>query len=237
MVADLFIGGAASAFHKGWRGVLAGAALLLLLPACATPEADNSDERIVDLPEKWDPIDIGEADLDLPLRSPFEIAELRERVGAHQLFQNLYTFQGVDGYLVTSRVFFGHFSDNASSEVSDLKDFLSFAEAQPIVRRRKLTLAPVKPFRHPDLHSAGYYTKATSELRREDCFILRIGTRLVDYSSVEREPEDIDTIVAGTLCSDRLDEAALLTLLSRLEVVRNREDFRKALSQRRVGTI
>lgn len=237
MVADLFIGGAASAFHRGWRGVLTGAALLLLLSACATPEVDDGSGRSIDLPEKWDPIDIGEADLDLPLRSPFEITELRERVGAYQIFQNLYSFQDFSGYLVTSRVFVGQFSENASAEIDDLKDFLSFAEEQPIIRRRKLTLAPVKPFKHPDQHAVGYYTKATSELRHEDCLVLRIGTLLVEDSAAAREPEDIDTIVAGTLCSDRLDEAALLALLSRLEVVRNRDDFRKALSQRRIGTI
>ena len=212
-------------------------ALGLLLAACAGPQVDDGSGRIIDMPERWDPIDIGEADLDLPLRSPFEISDLRERVGAQQIFENLYSFQGVSGYLVTSRVFFGHFSENAAGEVSDRDAFLGFAKGQPIVERRRLTLAPVKPFSHPDLHSVGYYTKAASELRHEDCFILRIGYLLVEYSSFEREPADIDTIVAGTLCSDDLDEAELLTLLSRLKVVKDRKDFRKALSKRRIGTI
>ncbi len=221
-----------AALSKGLAG-----ASLLLLAACASPAVDDGAGRMVDLPDRWDPIDIGDADLDLPLRSPFEISDLRERVGAHQIFENLYTFQGVSGYLVTSRVFFGHFSKNTATEVAEIDAFLSFAEERNLVQRRQLTLAPVRPFRHPRLHGTGYYTKAVSPLRHEDCFIVRVGYLLVEYSSVERKPEDIDTIVAGVLCSDNLDEAAVLTLLSRLEVVEDRDDFRKVLSQRRIGTI
>ena len=225
-----------SGFKTAWQRGLAAAALALLA-ACAGPGAGGDDERLVDLPEEWDPIDIGEADLDLPLRSPFGISELKERVGARQIFENLYTFEDVTGYLVTSRVFFGHFSENAATEVGDLEDFRSFAEDQGLVRRRRLELASVKPFRHPEHYSSGYYTRAISPLGSRDCFVLRVGYLLVEYSSFEREPEDIDTVLYGTLCSPQLDETRLLALLTQVQVVEDRDVFRKALSKRRIGTI
>lgn len=221
---------------RGWPKVLA-ASLLLLLTACATPGAGDGSGRTIAMPDDWNQIDIGEADLNLPLNSPFEINELRERVGGHQLFENLYTFHGLSGFVVTSRVFFGQFADNPAREVKDRQHFLRYARSLPLVERRKLKVGTPRVFRHPELRSSGFYAKALSELRHEDCFIVRIGYLLVDYNSFESEPGDIDTIVYGLLCSDRLDEAALLTLLTELQVVRDRENFRKALSKRGIGTI
>ncbi|NIA71040.1 hypothetical protein HBA54_20785 [Pelagibius litoralis] len=217
-----------------WR---AGFALAtgLLLAACATP--DDGNERIVALPDVWDPIDLAEADLTLPLSSPFEIDELRERVGAHQLFENLYTFHGLKGFIVTSRVFFGQFARNPTRDVKDPDEFLRYAKGLSMVERRRLRVGSAKPFKQPDLHGAGFYTKALSETRHEDCFIFRIGYLLVDSRNFEREPDAMDTIVTGSLCADKLDEAALLTLLAQIEVVRDRDDFRKALSRSKIGTI
>ena len=219
-----------------WTAPIA-AALLLMLGACATAEVDDGNGRLVALPDEWDTIDIGEADLDLPLGSPYEIDELRQRVGAYQLFENLYTFHGVNGFLITSRVFFGEFARNPSLEIRDEDDFLRFAKSLPAVESRRLTVGSAKRFGNPDKGSTGYYTKAISELRHEDCFIFRFGYHLVDYSSFESDAESIDTIVTGQLCGDDLDEAGLLTLLAEVKVVEDREHFRKALSRRKIGTI
>ena len=222
--------------RSGWTASIA-AALLLVLGACAAPDVNDGNGHLVALPAEWDPIDIGEADLDLPLDSPYEIDELRERIGAYQLFENLYTFHGVNGFLVTSRVFFGAFARNPSLEIRDEEDFLRFAKSLPAVESRRLTVGSAKRFGNPDKGSTGYYTKAISELRHEDCFIFRFGYHLVDYSSFDSDPDSIDTIVTGQLCGDDLDEAALLTLLANVNVVEDREDFRKALSRRKIGTI
>lgn len=219
-----------------WTAPIA-AALLLILGACATADVDDGNGRLVALPDEWDTIDIGEADLDLPLGSPYEIDELRQRVGAYQLFENLYTFHGVNGFLITSRVFFGEFARNPSLEVRDEDDFLRFARSLPAVESRRLTVGSAKRFGTPDKGSTGYYTKAISDLRHEDCFIFRFGYHLVDYSSFDSDPDSIDTIVTGQLCGDDLDEAALLTLLADVKVVEDREHFRKALSRSKIGTI
>ncbi len=220
----------------GWTAPIA-AALLLMLSACATAEVDDGNGRFIALPDEWDTIDIGEADLDLPLGSPYEIDELRQRVGAHQIFENLYTFHGVNGFLITSRVFFGEFARNPSLEIRDEQDFLRFARTLPTVESRRLTVGSARPFGNPDKGSTGYYTKAISELRHEDCFIFRFGYHLVDYSSFGSDPESIDTIVTGQLCGDDLDEAGLLTLLAEVKVVEDRAHFREALSRRKIGTI
>ncbi len=217
-----------------WKTGLALAAGLLL-SACAAAEPEDPNGRIVDLPQTWDEIDIGEADLDLPLTSPLEIDELRERVGAYQLFENYYTFHGVNGFLVTSRVFFGKFALNPTREVRDAEDFLRFAKGLSVVERRKLRVGSAKPFKLPEQRSEGFYTKAISEQRDDDCFIFRVGYLLAG----DRTPggDAMDTIVIGQLCGDDLDEAALLGLLARMKVVEDRDQFREALSRRKIGTI
>ena len=212
-------------------------ASLLWLAACAAPGNGETDEHFVDLPDKWDRIDLAEADLTLPLTSPLEISALQKRVGEHQVYENLYTFHGITGYVLTSRVFFGHYSAKVSERLADSADFAQFAEDNPTLQRRDLELAKPRSFKHPQQRSRGFYSKALAENRHEDCFVARIGYLLVDYNSVKRQPGAVDTLVVAVLCSDDLDEAALLTLLGEIAVVENRDKFRRDLSRRGIGTI
>lgn len=212
-------------------------ASLLWLAACAAPGNGETDEHFVELPDKWDRIDLAEADLTLPLTSPLEISALQKRVGEHQVYENLYTFRGVKGYVLTSRVFFGHYSAKVSARLADSDDFAQFAAENPTLQRRDLELATPRSFKHPDQRSRGFYGKALAENRHEDCFVARIGYLLVDYNSVKRQPGAVDTLVVAVLCSDDLDEAALLTLLGDVAVVEDRAKFRKDLSRRGIGTI
>ena len=215
--------------------LLVASAALLALTGCATEEP--AAERFVDMPDGWQTIDLAEADLTLPLTLPFEIRRLGKRVGEGQVFENLYTFNGVKGFVLTSRVFFGQYSENVMLEMRSSQTFHSFASEMPEVRRRKMTVGKVFGFGNQDLNTVGHYTVAISEPRHERCFIARVGYRLVEYNAVTRGPGDIDTIVVAQLCGDRLDEKALLDLLRDVEAVEDRAAFRKVLSKRSIGTI
>ena len=93
------------------------------LAACAAEPVDDGAGRSVDMPLAWDTIDLAEADLTLPLITPLEINSLGKRIGEGQVFQNLYTFQGLRGYMLTSRVAFGHYSKRVSGELRSASDF------------------------------------------------------------------------------------------------------------------
>jgi hypothetical protein len=217
------------------KRLLASGALFALLTACAMP--DEGGERFVDMPDDWETVDLAEADLTLPLTLPFEIRHLGKRIGEGQIFENLYSFNGVKGFVLTSRVFFGHYSENTMLQLRRSATFHSFAEDLPEVQRRSLKVGKVFGFSNQDPNTVGHYTVAVSEPRHESCFIARVGYRLVDYNAVARAPGDIDTIVVVQLCDDRLDEETLVDLLRGVEAVEDREAFRQALSRRAVGTI
>ena len=216
------------------KQLLAGA-ILLTAAACAAPEEDG--ERFIDMPDSWKTIDLAEADLTLPLDLPFQIRRLGKRVGEGQVFENLYAFNGVKGYLLTSRVFFGHYSENTMLKLRRAQTFHSFAEDLPEVRRRKLKIGTVQGFSNGDPNTVGHYTLAAAGPLQERCFIARVGYRLVEYSAIERQPGAIDTIVIALLCGDRVEPDALVALLRDVAVVEDRDAFREALSKRPIGTI
>jgi len=95
---------------------------LVALAACATEPSDDGSGRFVDMPLDWDEIDLAQADLNLPLVVPLEIASLGRRIGEGQVFENLYTFHGVKGYVLTSRVAFGSWSERYREQLGSLPD-------------------------------------------------------------------------------------------------------------------
>ena len=92
---------------------------LLLLTACVSAPEDDGAGRTVQMPLEWDSIDLAEADLDLPLVAPLEIATLSKRIGEGQVFENLSPFHGVKGYVLTSRVVFGGYTERYSKTLSE----------------------------------------------------------------------------------------------------------------------
>ena len=210
---------------------------LLALAACATEPADDDAGRLIDMPLDWDDIDLAEADLTLPLITPLEINSLGKRVGEGQVFENLYTFQGLRGYLLTSRIVFGHYSNRVSDELRTGAAFNKYAEELSLPPGGKMELGQVHRFENGDARTAGFYTRASAEPYHSRCFIARIGYLLVDYASVERKPDSVDTIVEVLLCGKLPSDEAMLAFLGRLQAVENRADFRAKLSQSTIGTI
>lgn len=214
--------------------VLAG---LLALTACATQPVDDDRGRTVDMPLEWDAIDLAEADLTLPLVTPMEINSLGKRVGEGQVFENLYTFQGLRGYLLTSRIAFGHYTNRISDELRTGRLFHDYAEELSLPPGGKMKLEQIHRFENGDPRTKGFYTRASAEPYHSRCFIARIGYLMVDYASIEREPESVDTIVEVLLCGNLPSDEAMLDFLGRLKAVENRAEFRSRLSKSTIGTI
>jgi hypothetical protein len=119
---------------------------LLALAACATEPVDDGSGRSVDMPLDWTDIDLAAADLNLPLVVPLEIASLGRRVGEGQVFENLYTFHGVKGYVLTSRVAFGSWSENYTERLGSLADFRDYAKELSLPPGGQVEVRWSKPF-------------------------------------------------------------------------------------------
>lgn len=208
---------------------------LLALAACATEE--ESGDRFVDFPDGAETIDLAETDLTLPLSSPLEIRRVRERVGEGRVFENIYSFHNVKGYLRSSRVFFGHYSENTSRSLNHQGFFEAFVEDRALRGEDGVELGPVYRFQNGDPHTQGFYAFAGEGHYLDECFVARIGYRLVDYASVEREADSVDTIVEAYLCGSLPEKEVLLDFLARVQAVEDRDAYRRELSKHTIGTI
>ena len=218
------------------RRSVTGALGLLALTACAGAEEEGR-ERLIVFSDDVDTIDLAETDLTLPLNSPLEISLVRKRVGEGRVFENVYSFHNVKGSLRTSRVAFGHYSDNTLRSLRHQGFFEAFAADLSDPLGGVAELGPVYRFQNGDPHTEGFYAFIGEDPYFDRCFVARIGLRLVDYASVERGPDSVDTLVEAFLCGDLPKESALLEFLGKAKAVEDREAYRRKLARDPVGTI
>lgn len=218
-------------------GRAAALVLAFALGACAGEPVDDGSGVPIEYPQESEVIDLAETDLTLPLDSPFEISVVRERVSEGQVFENVYNFHHLKGFVRTARVIFGHYSRNTSSNLRTARDFRDYVGDLSIPPADELQLGPVRRFENGDPHTLGHYAFASAEPYHPRCFVARIGYLLVDYASVKREPDSVDTIVEVFLCGKLPPEEALLDFLARVKTVEDREAYRHELSKRAIGTI
>jgi hypothetical protein len=216
---------------------------LLALAACATEPVDDGAGKFVDMPVDWDEIDLAEADLNLPLVVPLEIASLGRRVGEGQVFENLYTFHGVKGYVLTSRVAFGSWSERYTEQLGSLTDFKDYTKELSLPPGGQIDVRWAKPFLNGKFAegqslSRGFVSREASAPPYFDrCFVARTAYQLVDYASIERAPGAVDTVVEVLLCGALPEQNLLEAMLVKVQAVENRAAFREELSRRTVGTI
>jgi len=212
-------------------------AAMLALAACAGETKTEESERFVDMPLTWKPIDLAEADLTLPLATPAEISALGKRVGEGQVFENLYTFHGLKGYVLTSRVVFAYYTSRVSRRLRSPGDFKQFVHELSLPPGGAMQGVEAKAFKNGDPHTQGFYGRAAAPPYHDRCFVARIGYLMVDYASVRREADSVDTIVSVLLCGNLPSEATLLNMLETIRAVEDRDAFRAKLSKQPIGTI
>jgi|GEM_PF-4509579 len=211
---------------------------LLALSACATDApVDDGSGRPIEFPVEAETIDLGETDLTLPLNSPFEIDSVRERVSEGQVFENVYSFHQLRGHIRTARVVFGHYSRNTSRDLRSLHAFKDYSRELSLPPGGALQLGRMGRFEDDQGETLGFYAMASAEPYHSSCFVARVGYLLVDYASVEREAQSVDTIIDVLLCGRLPPEAELVDFLEKVRAVDNREAYRRELSRRAVGTI
>ncbi|MEO3427932.1 hypothetical protein AAFN88_03680 [Pelagibius sp. CAU 1746] len=224
--------------RRGATGRLAVLAAALALAACAGEAPDDGSGRPINFPRESQAIDLAETDLTLPLDSPLEINAVSERVGEGQVFENIYAFHKVKGYLRSSRVIFGHFSAKTSRSLRHQGFFEAFAGDRLSARREDArALGPIYRFQNGDSHTQGFYAVTEEVTLLDRCFVARVGFLLVDYASVKREPDSVDTIVEVFLCGELPPQQVLLDFLAQVKTVDDREAYRRKLSKRAIGTI
>lgn len=218
-------------------GRVAALAALVALAGCASEPVDDGNGRPIDFPQESEAIDLGDTDLTLPLESPLAISAVSERVSEGQVFENLYAFHQVTGFLRSSRIVFGYFSDNTARSLRHQGFFEAFAGQLSPPSGDALELGPVYRFENSDSHTQGFYAFAGEDPYFDSCFIARIGYLLVDYASVPAEEDSVDTIVEVFLCGDLPPKQRMLNFLAQLKTVEDRDAYRRELSKRAIGTI
>jgi len=230
-------GGSSATAAGGVVRMLVMAAGLLGLAACATEPVDDGAGRTIEMPLQWQDIDLAEADVTLPLTTPVEIATLGKRIGEGQVFENLYTFHGLKGYVLTSRIVFGHYTGQVSKRLRSGGAFKLFAEELSLPPGGTMRVLQAQPFTSGDARTQGYFGRAAARPYHDRCFVARVGYLLVEYASVEREADSVDTIVEVLLCGSLPSDAALVEMLQQVKAVEDRAAFRRELAKRPIGTI
>ena len=220
-------------------------AALLALTACATGPEDSGG-RYVEKPQEWKAIDLTEADLNLPLVAPLEIASLERRTSDGQKHEDIYTFQGVKGYVKTSRLASGIFPESYASSLKAGRPRsntyiagLSLPPADRVVAPYPWAFLNGKSLDGKFL-SRGFTAEGSARPYYSQCFIARTAYLMVDLEAIKRTPDAIDTVVEVLLCGNRGDLPTyneLVQMLARIEAVEDRDTFREELARRGIGTI
>lgn len=220
----------------GTTAKAAALAALLALTACATEPVNDDSGRFVEMPGKWETIELAEADLTLPLVAPLEIASLRRRVDESHTVEDVYAFQGIEGYVKTTRTASGIYPEAYANQLRAGKprsnDFiagLSLPSADKVIAFPYAFLNGKS--RDGRFLSRGFTADGSAPPYHDDCFVARTAYLMVDLTAIERTEDAVDTVVEVLLCGKLPKHTALVQMLMQVEVVRDRLSFREALSR------
>lgn len=144
---------------------------------------------------------------------------------------------GSCGYVRTSRIVFGSYTERFSETLRSRDNFKVYAATLHLPPGGEVTLLEVRAFSDAKPTTRGYVAAATIPPYHDRCFIARIGYVMVDYASVKRDPDSVDTIVRALLCGNLPSESTLVEMLTKVRAVEDRAAFRRALARRPIGTI
>ncbi|MEQ9606343.1 MAG: hypothetical protein RLN99_01610 [Kiloniellaceae bacterium] len=212
------------------------------LTACTG--AQNGGARYVESPAEWKAIDLAEADLNLPLVAPLEIASLERRVGDGSEREEIYTFHNVPGYVKTTRMAKGIYPETYAKSLKSGRPRSDTYMAGLSLPPASRIYAPWWPaflngkFRSGRSLSRGFTADASAPPYYENCFVARTAYLFVDLAAIERTEDAVDTVVEVLLCGDDLRPYnEMVQMLMRVDVVQDRAAFRRALSRNPIGTI
>ncbi|MGD1880672.1 MAG: hypothetical protein ACFB13_24620 [Kiloniellaceae bacterium] len=213
----------------------------LTLAACAAAPAGGG--RYVENPAAWKTIDLAEADMTLPLVTPIEIASLERQEHGSQERREIYTFQGVEGYVKTTRRIAGAYPE---TYVQSLKAGyaarpyiaqLSLPSADRIKTQVNWAFLNGKSLDGKFL-SRGFTAEGAAPPRYDNCFVARTAYLMVDLEAIKRTPDAVDTVVEVLLCGNRGDLPPyndMVKMLAQIDVVADRDTFRQELADRTAG--
>jgi hypothetical protein len=225
------------------RKLRAAGALAVLTTLAACTGAQTGGSSYVENPSEWKTIDLAEADLTLPLVAPLEIASLERRADSSRELQEIYTFQGIEGYVKTTRRIAGAYPEAYAQSIKAgyaAKPYIA-GLSLPAVDRIESQVAWA--FLNGKSHdgkflSRGFTTEGSAPPRYDHCFIARTAYLMVDLEAIKRTPDAVDTVVEVLLCSNRGDlprYTALVQMLARIDVVADRDAFRRELARHAGG--
>lgn len=218
---------------------------LTILAACVTPSSGGG--HYVDKPEEWKAVALAEADLNLPLVAPLEIASLERRVGGGSEREEIYTFRGVEGYVKTTRKISGIYPEAYARSLkaghprsTNYIAGLSLPSAERIDTPYPWAFLNGKSHAGKKL-SRGFTAEGAAPPNYTHCFVSRVAYLFVDLEAAERSDDAVDTVVEVLLCGNRSRKLPrhthLVQMMARIDAVKDRETFRNALARRSAGTL
>jgi hypothetical protein len=216
---------------------------LTILAACVTTPSGGG--RYVDKPEEWERVDLAEADLNLPLVAPLEIASLERRVDSGSEREEIYTFRGMEGYVKTTRKIFGIYPEAyARSLRAGHPRSTSYIAGLSLPSAEGINAPFPRAFLNGKSHagknlSRGFTAEGAALPHYTHCFVSRVAYLFVKLEAAERSDDAVDTVVEALLCGNRSRNLPrhtdLVQMMARIDAVTNRDAFRDALSQPSAG--
>lgn len=190
---------------------------VVLLSACTSPQ-DQVRSGVV-LEGEWQPISVGQADLNLPSKIHLAVSSLHRRSDTDLAVQDLYGFdgsEGIKGYIVAIRNPDSELPESTMLQMRQIRLFHSLVNSLPQARQYNLQIGPTYGrFTNGHPHSVGHYTIAPSMSGQEACFVALVGMLLVEDKGVQLSPGAIDTQIMAVLCGRQINEESWVAALKK----------------------
>ena len=207
-----------------------GAAAFLLavfLPACVPHEL--SPEEAARL-ARWHPIDLVEADLNLPILLSQRVTETERRVKDEGVVEDRLWMEVNKGRIITAFVPESSF-DLAFSEQLDSAEFFSARMIETFDREYD-GHSEFRKIRHRTRDSAGFAAIVNVKGSRERCFYAIVGYRMKGNAYLPSDFGTIDTVISMVYCGPDVEFGAFEAALEAVEPVTDRAEFAEALRRK-----
>ncbi len=201
--------------------------LAVFLPACVAHQL--SPEEAARL-SRWHPIDLVEAELNLPILLSQRITESERRVKEEGIVEDRLRLEVNKGRIVTSFVPEASFA----AEFSEQLENAEFFSARMIETFDRIydQHSEFRKIRHKTRNSGGFAAVVNLKDRRKRCFYAIVGYRMKGAAFMPGDFGTFDTVVTMYYCDPAVEFGVFEAALEAVEQVTDRVEFAEALRRK-----